>query len=624
MSPAGHFSGVALRVAGSSALLRPVKNAAADRTGPDGLPSSWPAWLGAVVGFWIAAAAVTGFLHGVELLVARYGFGRLVWFSREFAWMSPIAYALVMAPGAVLLVALSVTLRRTWALSLSAAVFATISLFGLLLPYSQISRLASLILAFGVGMVIARAVQDRPALWVRRSRVAAIAGLAAVAVVAPGQRLLAALRESRALASLPVAASNATNVLVIILDTVRAASMGLYSPADSTTPRLDEWSGSGVVFDWAFSTAPWTLPAHGSMFTGAWAGNQSGDWERPLDRTLPTLAERFRARGYLTAGFVGNMHYTAWDSGLSRGFAHYEDYVVNWGQLVRSSSYTQTALFVQLRDATSLGEMARAFLHPNLGIDPKHRFEPKRGDAVTDAFLDWQAANRNRPFFAFLNYFDAHQPYYAPPEFRHFSGARGLSTYRAAIAFLDAEIDRTLVALRERGVLDQTLVIVTSDHGELFAFKGLSGHAHNVYLNTIRVPLFIRLPGRVPRDLRVAHPVSLRDLAATILDLTAAEAPALPGTSLATTWTGRALPSPVLAEVSRARNIESRYPTSRGDLTTLLDERWQLIRNGDARLELYDYRADTLQERDLAGSDSAADIVAAMKQRLQDLLLPRR
>jgi len=604
-----------------------VTKAGTRRTGSDQLSTSRSTWLGAIFGFWIAAAAITGFLHGIELLVARYGFGRLVWFSREFAWMSPIAYALVMAPAAVVLAALSVTLQRTWALAFSAAAFATIGVFGLLLPYSQISRLSSLILALGVAVVLARSVHAQPRLWLRRSRVVSLVCLAAIVVIAPGQRILAAVRESRALSRLPVTASSATsatNVLVIILDTVRAASMGLYSSADSTTPRLDEWSRSGTVFDWAFSPAPWTLPSHGSMFTGAWAGGQSGDWERPLDRTLPTLAERFRDRGFLTAGFVANMHYTAWDSGLPRGFGHYEDYVVNWGQLVRSSSYTQTALYAELRDARSLGGIAKAFLNPNLSIDPKHRFEPKRGKAVTDAFLEWQAANRTRPFFAFLNYFDAHQPYYAPPEFRHFSGTGGLSSYRAAIAFLDAEIDRVLVALRERGVLDQTLVIVASDHGELFAFKGMNGHAHNLYVNTIRVPLFIRLPGRVPEGVRVTQPASLRDLAATIMDLAAPDAPPLPGSSLATIWTGAGLPSPVLAEVTRAKNIESHYPTSRGDMQTLFDDRWQLIRNGDDRLEFYDYRADTLQERDLAVSDSASALLASMRQRLQALLHERR
>jgi arylsulfatase A-like enzyme len=359
------------------------------------------------------------------------------------------------------------------------------------------------------------------------------------------------------------------------------------------------------------------------MFTGNWATVRTGDWERPMDRALPTLAEHFRDRGYHTGAFVANMHFTGWDSGLERGFARYEDYVVNWRQLILSSSYTQTILFGQIVGSGSLLEKLRAVLRPNLWINPKHAFVPKTAETVTNGLLDWHAASSDRPFFAFLNYFDAHAPYHAPPAFRQFSGENGLAEYRGAIAFLDAEIDRLLVTLRQRGVLDRTLIVVTSDHGELFAFKGMSGHAHNLYLNTIRVPLLIRFPERVPAGLRVSQPVTLRDLAATIASLAAPGTPPMPGTSLEIAWAGGTT-SPVLSEVRRAPNIESHYPTSRGDLQTLLDERWQLIQNSDGQLELYDYRADSLLERDLARVDSVAPVLSAMRQRLRDLLRSSR
>jgi len=586
---------------------------------PDLVPESRAGRLGAVLWFWIATALLTGFLHGMELLVSR-ATGHLVWFSREFAWMSPIAYALIMAPGAAALAALVGLVRRPWALSFSAAAFVIVGVFGLMLPYSQVWRLTSLILAAGFGAVAARAVNAKPGVWIKRSRTIALGSLAAMGIIAGGQRLFFTARESVAVGSLPEPDASSTNVLIIILDTVRAASLSLYGNPRQTTPRLEDWSRSGVVFDWAFSPAPWTLPSHGSMFTGARAGEQSGDWETPLDRSLPTLAERFRDRGYLTAGFVANMHYTAWDSGLPRGFSHYEDYKLSWGQFLRSSSYTQTALYHQLTNAESLADAARLFLNPNLSIDPKHSFDLKHGDQVTEAFLNWHDANRNRPFFAFLNYFDGHLPYYSPTGFRKFSGPPALASYYAAISFLDAEIDRILLALRERGVLDRTLVVVTSDHGELFAFKGLSGHAHNLYINTIRVPLFMRLPGRVPEGQRLAGAVSLRDLAATVLDLAAPGAPSLPGVSLAAAWSEAGAPSPVIAEVNKAPNIPSYYPTARGDMRMFLDDRWQLIQNGDDRLELYDYRSDSLQEHDLAASDSATTLLAGMRQRLLDLL----
>jgi arylsulfatase A-like enzyme len=317
------------------------------------------------------------------------------------------------------------------------------------------------------------------------------------------------------------------------------------------------------------------------------------------------------------------MHYTAWDSGLPRGFTHYEDYLANWQQLTYSSSYTQTAMYAQLRRARTWAERFRAVLEPNLYIDPKHRFAFKRGKAVTDDFLAWQDAQANRPFFAFLNYYDAHQPYYAPESFRRFEGANDLGMYRAAIAYLDAELDRLLSALRERGVLDNTLVVITSDHGELFGFKGLYGHAHNLYLNTIRVPLMLRLPGRVAEGVRISQPVTLRDLAATVMDLAAPGDTAFPGVSLSGTWRGSTPGSPVLVEVRRATNIEPHLPTARGDMQSLLDDQFQYIRNaGDGRQELFAYRTDTLQERDLATVDTAT--LAALRQRVADLLRVRR
>jgi arylsulfatase A-like enzyme len=586
---------------------------------PDHAVESRVGRLSAILWFWIAAASLTGFLHGVELLVSR-ATGHLVWFSRDFAWMSPIAYALVMAPGVAALAALAVAVRRTWVISFSAAAIVIVGVFGLMLPYSQVSRLTSLIFAIGVGTVALRAISERPGVWIRRARTVAIGSLATVTTIAGGQHLFFRAREAIATRSLGASDASSTNVLIIILDTVRAASLSLYSNAQRTTPRLEEWSRSGTVFDWAFSPAPWTLPSHASMFTGVRAGEQSADWETPLDPSLPTLAERFRDRGYLTAGFVANMHYTAWDSGLPRGFLHYEDYRLSWQQLVRSSSYTQTELYDHILDAQNVGDVVKAFLRPNMAISPKHSFDLKHGDRVSDAFLNWQSAHHDRPFFAFLNYFDGHQPYYAPPAFRKFSGPQPIASYHDAISFLDAEVDRVLVTLRDRGVLDSTLVIVASDHGELFAFKGLNGHAHNLYINTIRVPLFIRLPGRVPEGQRVRTAVSLRDLAATVIDLAAPGAPPLPGTSLAVTWTEAGVASPVISEVTKARNIPADYPTARGNMFTIIDERWQLIQNGDDRLELYDYRADSLQAHDLAATDSASALLAGLRQRLQDLL----
>jgi arylsulfatase A-like enzyme len=570
--------------------------------------------------FWLAASVAAGLGHTIELLVARLALDRLVWFSREFVWMSPIAYAMVMLPGVVLLLAASVVIRRPWFLPAAAAAFVTVAAFGLLLPYAAVSRSASLILAIGMGTIAARAVAARPSDWIRWSRVTAVAGAVLIAALAIGMSMWPAAQEDRSVAALPEAGQGAPNVLVIILDTVRAVSMSLYGSQAPTTPRLEEWSRSGVVFDWAFSPSPWTLPSHASMFSGVWPDDQTGDWERPLDGAHPTLAEWFQQRGYRTVGIVANMHYTAWDSGLERGFQRYESYRANWEQLLLSSSYTQTAMFGELRKAGGVGDVVRAIASPNLSISPKHVFSFKRGDAVSSRFLEWQSGIGERPFFAFLNFFDGHDPYYAPPGFQRFTAERkGAAAYRAAIAYLDHQVDSILTVLRERGVLDNTIVVVTSDHGELFSEKGLSGHAHNLYLNVLHVPLFVRYPRAVPEGQRVARPVTLRDLAATIVDLVGADG-AMPGHSLANAWSHAGPTSRAFATVTHAPNVDPSLPTARGGLQSLLDEQWQFIRNDDGTEEFFNYVADSLFEHDLVAREDLAGRIEAMRSEIRKLL----
>jgi arylsulfatase A-like enzyme len=115
-------------------------------------------------------------------------------------------------------------------------------------------------------------------------------------------------------------------VLLLVLDTVRAIELGLYGFTPSTSPALDGLGAAGVVFDQAFSTAPWSAPSHASLFTGRNPAELSIDWDRPLDATFPTLAEELGRAGYSTLGIVANTAYTSAETGLARGFDRYEDY----------------------------------------------------------------------------------------------------------------------------------------------------------------------------------------------------------------------------------------------------------------------------------------------------------
>jgi hypothetical protein len=158
----------------------------------------------------------------------------------------------------------------------------------------------------------------------------------AVATVA-GILMLPRLRERRALGKLPPAAEGVPNVLLLVLDTVRAASLSLYGYPRPTTPNLEKWAAKGVVFERAIAPAPWTLPSHGSLFTGRHPQELSGEHLVPLNEEQPTLAEALRDAGYATAGFAANPTYTTRASGLARGFARYEDFPITWGRFLISS-----------------------------------------------------------------------------------------------------------------------------------------------------------------------------------------------------------------------------------------------------------------------------------------------
>ena len=126
----------------------------------------------------------------------------------------------------------------------------------------------------------------------------------------------------------PLPPANSPNVLLIVLDTVRADHLSLYGYERPTTPVLERLAKRGIRFDEARATAPWTLPSHASMFTGRWPHELGEKWMTPLRGNFPTLAEYLGDHGYATAGFVANVGYCSQETGLARGFTHYEDYVL--------------------------------------------------------------------------------------------------------------------------------------------------------------------------------------------------------------------------------------------------------------------------------------------------------
>jgi len=481
-----------------------------------------------------------------------------------------------------------------------------------LLVIPELHTWAVLILAVGLGVQLARTLRTSRGL---------VAGVLAGAVGVAG--VVAVDTVARDTRSLDVAAvdGQAPNVLVLILDTVRAASTSLHGYHRLTTPGIDSLATEGAVFEWAVSPSSWTLPSHGAMFTGRVASALSTSWRKPLDATHPTVAEAFRDRGYATGAFVANYFYTHHESGLGRGFDVLRDFKRSPAQIFWSTTFGQTPLVNQIvwgRTPEALLAALRTF---NLRVRAEPQNDRRRAREVLDEFLDWQAGLESRPFFAFLNLYDAHDPYVPPAHMRErFSSTpKPQDLYDAGIAYMDEELGRMIEVMRERGLLDRTLLVITSDHGEQWGEHGLMNHGNSLYLPSVHVPLVMRFPPRIPPGARVTQPVSLTDLAATLIDAANLRGVTMPGRSLL----GACCASPARYDahvITETEQLDAtsrlKSPAARGPLASIIADTLQYIRNGDGTYQLFDVLRDYQQLHNLLESDQGC----VVGERLDSLL----
>ena len=243
----------------------------------------------------------------------------------DFTWIIPAGVTiLVLVPAIVIAL---IARMRGGAVRLGVAVW-VLSFVGFLDVCARLplEPWAALLLCGGLATQLVRMVRPRRTAFVRlvRRTVPLLAGiLVAIMLVTIGGR---AWSEHRAASALPPSPAGARNVLLIVWDTVRASNLSLYGYGRPTTPNLERLAGRGVRFDLAFSTSSWTLPSHASMFTGRWPHELGVDWKSPLRDDVPTLAEYLSSHGYDTAGFAANLDYCSRETGLARGFVHYEDF----------------------------------------------------------------------------------------------------------------------------------------------------------------------------------------------------------------------------------------------------------------------------------------------------------
>ena len=608
---------------------------------------------------WIGLAA--GFLDLTILVIRKRLIERdFVHVGADFPWVVPAGVAtLVLLPGLVL--ALVARLRRGRA-SLGRAVW-LLSFVGFLdlsakLPLEFWS---SLLLSAGLAVQTARQVSRRRHAFLRFARLTAPLLVVAVLALALATSGVRAWSEHRAVAALPPPPPAAPNVLLIVWDTVRAHNLSLYGHNRPTTPNLERLAARGVWFRHAFSTSSWTLPSHASMFTGRWPHELSTGWKTPLDDKEPTLAGRLGSLGYDTAGFVANLDYLGRETGIARGFSHFDDYPLTAREIFsryiglgRRIDHFSIAMVID-KLAGRRGGAER----PIMPISKEHA---RRAPDIDQAFLDWLSwqRKRDRPFFAFLNYNEAHTPYEVPDDSIKGFGIRPESwherlllqkwiasdrpptsprdvqmandLYDDCIAYLDRSLGALVDELARRGVLDDTVVIVTSDHGEHLGDHGLFFHGCSLYRQLVAVPLVILGPLRVPRRPAVDEPVSLRDLPATVLDLAGLKRSApFPGRSLARFWNGhdetpQPAFEPLLMEMDRPALLtnQGREPVSKGPMQALVAGGMHYIRTGDGGEKLFALVADPEERTDLAGLPAAQASLDGFRGALRSLLGPRK
>jgi choline-sulfatase len=371
------------------------------------------------------------------------------------------------------------------------------------------------------------------------------------------------------------------NILLVTLDTLRADHASCCGYFRATTPRLERLAAEGTLFCHAYCAVPTCAPSHASILTGQYALThgvvRNGNILKPGQ---VTLAERLRRAGYATAAIVAAFPLNS-RFGLGQGFDLYDD------KLPPESASFPISTFEGL---TVSG-----------GFD-------RRADATAERAVAWleRERPRDKPFFLWVHLFDAHAPYNPPPPHdRLFTVAvgapaeeRSIAAYDGEVHFADEHLGHLLDALEAEGLAARTIVVAVSDHGEGLGQHDFEQHGLLLYEEAVRVPVVFRWPGRVRPERNVAAPISLVDLAPTLLDLASvpAQAPAMAGRSLSRVLRGEEQP-----DLARPIFLQRRdYEPGSNDAPKVKGPQYG-VRIGDYKLidapeegvtELYDLAAD--------------------------------
>lgn len=394
------------------------------------------------------------------------------------------------------------------------------------------------------------------------------------------------------------------NVLLVTVDTLRADAVGAYGNPGLRTPNMDAVAREGTRFTLDLAPVPQTNPSHASIFTGDFSKRHQVYLQMVslMDPSVKPMAEILAEAGYAAAGHYSWISLDPPYSGLDRGFATYQRHTVDrpWP--------------------------------PDQKFDWYEQIMDSKADVTTDGVLTWLREGAKEPFFLWVHYNDAHWPYAPPPPFdtmftqcqtcpdgsletivriaegysptpEEAAHLRGI--YDGEVAYIDQQLGRLLDWLRENGLFDRTVVVLTADHGEAFGEKGLWSHQAVLYNTVVRIPLIVRYPALVPQGV-VEAPASSTDVLPTLLEVLGLAPPGdIEGESL-------------LPLIRGQESGEERAAFSQlwdGAKAAIIYRRMKLIKDrATGSLELYDLARDPGEETNLAEAEH--DIARDLEQRL--------
>jgi len=323
------------------------------------------------------------------------------------------------------------------------------------------------------------------------------------------------------------------NVILVMLDALRADHLFLYGYDKITSFNLAKFSQQAVIFEKAYSSSSWTKPSVATLLTGIYPGvHGANGWTEKLPTVFPTLSELLKEAGYNTVGISTNPFITR-DFNFAQGFDHF-NFIQGKGtkQLLIPSDPVSKLIF-EMNEFAFWAEF----------IDSEVAYgNAKTVNESAFTYLDHMG---NEPFFLYLHYMDPHQPYL--PSKKHFSKGvyfsreegkmlkathrpdtrvkisddvadKVVSRYDDEIRYVDEMLDDLFKKLEEDGYLENSMIIICADHGEEFLERGAGGHGHSMYQEQIHVPLIIKYPDGIYANTKVDDQVGLIDLVPTVLD----------------------------------------------------------------------------------------------------------